>query len=104
MKHEFAHPNHTGGYDLSPAAVLIVAGDTVFGEPAETTPDGQRCAQRYIDEFLAAALAGGFRQSDILRTRLARREKGPQLVKLAMEAEKSAGPGRLKKVLANLNP
>jgi hypothetical protein len=95
----FATPDGAGGYNLSPAAVLLIAGDTLYGDPSETTPDGLTAAARYVDAFLAAAVSGGFRKADILRTRMAGRETGIRLMSLAREAEGAAGPQRLSEVL-----
>lgn len=94
----FATPDGAGGYKLSPAAVLLLAGDTFYGDPAETTPDGRMAAARFIDGFIVAAVAGGFCKADILRTRLARCESGLRLVSLAMDAEGAAGLQRLRKL------
>lgn len=93
-----ATPDGTGGYKLTPAAVLLIAGAAFYGDPAETPPHGRMKASRFIDEFIDAAIAGGFRQADVLRTRMARCESGPKLTSLAKQAECAAGLQRLRKL------
>ncbi len=100
----FATPDGSGGYILSPAAQLLIFGSTLYGDPAETTPEGLMVSSRFIDEFISAAVAGGFRKADILRTRMARGETCRELILLAQEAERAAGEQRLCKLVSKFRP
>lgn len=80
------------GYDVSPAGVLLLLADTIYGDPTETTPQGIRNARKLMDGILDAARAGGFTQGDILRTLLARNQATPRLVAMALAACAAAGP------------
>lgn len=99
---DFARLRSDGAYDLSPAAVLLLSADTAYGDPRETTAEGRRNALYFIDETIAAAVAGGFKRADILRTRLARLEMGPQVVALAQEAIRAAGAASMQKIYRTL--
>ena len=64
-------PNDDGGYDMTATGVLILAADTIYGDPGETTPEGQaNNATKIIDGILNAAYKGGFFQGDVLHTSL----------------------------------
>lgn len=95
----FVRPNGDS-YDLSPAAVLLMAADTLHGDPAETTEQGRRNAKAMIDGLMAAAAAGGYPQCDILMTKLARGDSGPEVIQMAMTAMRQAGNHRVLAVMA----
>lgn len=88
------------GYDISPAGVLLLAAETVYGPPHETTPEGVRKARALIDDMLAAARAGGFMQNDILLTLLARNQPTKRCAAMAQAACDAAGADALHGVLA----
>jgi hypothetical protein len=83
------------GYDISPAGVLLLAAETVYGDPRDTTPQGIGNARTLMDGILDAAHAGGFKQCDILRTLLARNQVTPRLAAMARTACAAAGPGAI---------
>jgi hypothetical protein len=83
------------GYDISPAGILLLAAGTVFGPPHETTAEGVRKARALIDDMLAAARAGGFKQSDILLTLLARNQPTKGCAAMAQAACDAAGTDAL---------
>jgi hypothetical protein len=91
-------PNDHGSYDVSPAGVLFIAATTVWGPPHETTPKGIRAARDIIDSILAAARAGGFKQSDILMALMAKNPYNPRVIALAEEAVDAAGVDALRKI------
>jgi hypothetical protein len=74
------------GYDITLAGVLLLAGDAVHGDPAETAPQGRANAQEMVDCILAAATAGGFRMADTVRALLRRNEPTARLQNLAQNA------------------
>jgi hypothetical protein len=88
-------PNGDGdGYDIHPAGVLLILGDTVYGDD-DSTPAGQNRAARMIESILAAASAGGYRQTDVLHTLLARGERSKRIQDMARAACDAAGSQRL---------
>jgi hypothetical protein len=74
------------GYDISPAGVLILVANTAYGDPNETTRQGIQNSKQVINDMLAAARAGGFAQSDILLTLLARNKMTRQVLEMAQAA------------------
>lgn len=44
-------------YDIQPAGVLLLAADTAYGDPSQSTPEGLRKASAFIDAVLCAARA-----------------------------------------------
>ena len=88
------------GYDITPAGALLLAADTVYGDPSETTPQGMANAQALMDGILAAARAGGFMQNDILLTLLARKPITRRVAALAQAAVDAAGDEAMQAVFA----
>ena len=91
------------GYDITPAGVLLLVADTVYGDPSETTPQGMANAQALMDGILAAARAGGFMQNDILLTLLtllARKPITRRVAALAQAAVDAAGDDAMQAVFA----
>ncbi|KAB8042570.1 hypothetical protein [Janthinobacterium aquaticum] len=83
------------GYDISPAGVLLLCADTVYGDPAETTPEGIRNARAMMESLLSAARAGGYTQGDVLHTLLARKQLNRRVMDMAQAACDAAGAERL---------
>lgn len=92
------------GYDISPAGVLLLAAETVYGDPRETTPKGIGNARTLMDGILDAAHAGGFKQCDILRTLLARNRATRQVAAMAQAAVDAAGADAISDLFDNLGP
>ncbi|SFV15507.1 hypothetical protein [Pseudoduganella namucuonensis] len=86
------------GYDIAPAGVLLLAADTAYGPPHETTPQGMRNARTLMDGILDAARAGGYTQGDILRTLLARNQPTRRVQEMAQAACDTAGAAALTSV------
>lgn len=80
------HPTEPGEYLINLAGAVLMAGDAAYGNPAETTPEGQAAGRALITRFLAEAAAHGFKQGDTLHALLRRNEPGRRLVNLATDA------------------
>lgn len=80
------HPTQPGEYLINLAGAVLMAGDCAYGDPTETTPDGQVIARRFIQRFLKEAAAGGFKQGDTLHALLRRNQPSPRMVNLATDA------------------
>ena len=78
-------------YDIQPAGVLLLLADTLYGNPGESSPAGRTRAKAMMDAMLTAARTGGFTQSDILATLLARNEVSHRVMAMAVEACAAAG-------------
>ena len=83
------HPTQPGEYLINLAGAVLMAGDTAYGDPTETTPEGQAIARRFIQRFLKEAAAGGFKQGDTLHALLRRNQPSPRMVNLATDAMNS---------------
>lgn len=80
------HPTDPGEFLINLAGSLLLAGDTVYGNPAETTPEGRAKGQALISRFLAEAAAHGFKQGDTLHALLRRNEPSRRMVNMATDA------------------
>lgn len=80
------HPTEPGEYIVNLAGSVLMAGDAAYGDPAETTPEGQTNARALIERFLKEATAHGFKKADILHALLRRNQSSARLVNLATEA------------------
>lgn len=80
------HPTQPGEYLINLAGAVLMAGDTAYGDPTVTTPEGQAIARRFIQRFLKEAAAGGFKQGDTLHALLRRNQPSPRMVNLATDA------------------
>lgn len=85
-------------YDIQPAGVLLLAADTAYGDPSQSSPEGIRNARVLIDAVLSAARAGGYTQGDILRTLLARNQPTHRAMVMAQAACDAAGDAALRDV------
>lgn len=80
------HPTKPGEYLINLAGAVLMAGEAAYGNPAETTPEGQTAGRALIARFLAEAAAHGFKQGEILHALLRRNEPSARLVNLATDA------------------
>jgi len=86
------------GYDIQPAGVLILLADEVYGENPSKSPQ----LKNIIGQFLTAARAGGFKQSDILETLLATREVSHRVKDMTVAACDAAGPDAIGRIFASM--
>lgn len=89
-------------YDIQPAGVLLLLADTLYGNPGESSPAGRTRAKVVMDAMLTAARAGGFAQSDILETLLARGEVSHRVKALAVQACSAAGNEALGRIFESM--
>jgi hypothetical protein len=73
-------------YLMTLAGVVLILGDTIYGNPAETTPQGRANAKHMLDRVLTEATSRGFRHADTLRALLRRNTGGARLANLAQQA------------------
>lgn len=88
------------GYASSPAGVLLLAADALYGDPAETKPEGRKNASNLIDGILNAAYRGGFFQGDVLHTLLSRNNPDDRTKKMAQDACDAAGNDALVRIIS----
>lgn len=93
-------PNDDGGYDISPAGVLLILTDTANGDPSEVSPIGMTRCLALIDAILTAAHAGGYKQCDILKTLLARNQPSRRITDMAQAACTAAGDAAMRDIFA----
>lgn len=79
-------PTQPGEYIINLAGSVLLAGDAAYGNPADTTPEGQAVAHALIERFLKVATAHGFKQADILHALLRRNQPAARLVNLTIDA------------------
>lgn len=91
-----------GGYEMTPAGLLLILGDTAYGKTTDAPPWGRAKAQRLLEDMLSAAYAGGFFLGDVLHTLLARGEISQRVQAMAVAACEAAGEQALEEVLGRL--
>jgi hypothetical protein len=79
------------GFDISLAGILLLAGDTAHGNPAQTTIIGRLNAADFIKRILSAATLAGYQHSDLLLTLLQWNVQSERVGSMALEACNFAG-------------
>jgi hypothetical protein len=77
---------HGDEYRVNLAGCVLICGDTIYGNPADSTPQGRANAQRLVDRVLAEAEKRGFRHCDTVRALLKRNEVSARLANLVQDA------------------
>lgn len=80
------NPDGSEGYLVNLAGCVLIAGDAIFGDPAETTPQGRTNAMRLVERFLQEAEKQGFKHTSTVWALLRRNEPNPRLANLVQEA------------------
>lgn len=80
------NPDGSEGFLINLAGCVLVAGDTIFGNPAETTPQGRTNAMRLVERFLQEAEQRGFKHTSTVWALMRRNEPNPRLANLVQEA------------------
>jgi hypothetical protein len=83
-------PRQDGAYDISAPGVVILLGSYAY-EPDSPNPALVDTLRR----ILSAAVAGGFKNADLLETLLSRGEVSMRVKQLATEAANAAGHERV---------
>jgi hypothetical protein len=92
-------PDGEGGYLVSPAGVLLLAADALYGDPAETTPAGRQNASAVIEAIMAAAVVGGYKQKDIFLTLLEQSQRSPRVIEMAQAACDAVDPNTMVEII-----
>ena len=87
-------PRQDGAYDISAPGVVILLGSYAY-EPDSPNPALVDTLRR----ILSAAVAGGFKNADLLETLLSRGEVSQRVKRLATEAADAAGHERVLEIL-----
>ena len=87
-------PRKDGAYDISAPGVIILLGSYAY-EPDSPNPALVDTLRR----ILSAAVAGGFKNADLLETLLSRGEVSQRVKQLATEAAGAAGHERVLEIL-----
>jgi hypothetical protein len=85
---------------ISATGVLILAANAIYGDPSETLARGKQNAAKIIDGILSTAVAGGFKQRDILETLLSRNGRDERTLAMAQAACDAADKEQLVSVIA----
>ena len=94
-------PRPDGGYDIRPEGVLLLLGREI----STTPPSALRAKlEGHVRAFLQAAQAGGYKQTDVLETLLARGDTSKRVLRMCHEACRSAGNHRIKLVMDSMGP
>ena len=88
MKSQPLFKPHPDGeqYLISFAGVVLICGDTIYGDPAETTPAGRSNAMRMADRALQEAEKRGFKHTNTVWALMRRNQPNPRLRNLVQEA------------------
>ena len=87
-------PRQDGAFDISAPGVIILLGSYAYDE-ASPNPGLVDTLRR----ILSAAVAGGFKNADLLETLLSRGEVSQRVKQLATEAANAAGHERVLEIL-----
>lgn len=91
-----------GSYEMTPAGLLLILGDTAYGKTTDAPPWGRAKAKHLLEEMFSAAYAGGFFLGDVLHTLLARGEVSARVEAMAIAACEAAGEEALNELLDRL--
>ncbi len=80
------NPDGSDGYLITLAGCVILAGDSIFGDPTATTPEGRTNAMRMVERTLQEAEMRGFTQSSAVWALMRRNDCNPRLKNLVREA------------------
>jgi len=80
------HPTKPGEFLCNLAGSILIAGDAAYGDPAETTPEGQAVSRAFIERFLKESTSHGFKQADTLHALLRRNQSSARMINLATDA------------------
>lgn len=73
-------------YIVNLGGCVLIAGDAIFGNPTETTPQGRTNAMRLVERFLQEAEKRGFKHTSTVWALMRRNDRNPRLVNLVQEA------------------
>ena len=94
-------PRPDGGYEVQPAGVLLL----LAREISTTPPTALRAKlEGHVQAFLQAASAGGYKQTGVLETLLARGDNSKRVLTMCHEACSAAGSDRIKVVMDSMGP
>ena len=94
-------PRADGGYDIRPEGVLLL----LAREISKTPPTALRAKlEGNVQAFLQAARAGGYKQTGVLETLLARGDTSKRDLMMCHEACDTAGFDRIKEVMEAMTP
>ena len=87
-------PRKDGAYDISAPGVIILLGSYAYEQDSPNT-----ALVDTLRRILSAAVAGGFKNADLLETLLSRGEVSQRVKQLATEAANAAGHERVLEIL-----
>ena len=94
-------PRADGGYDIRPAGVLLL----LAREISTTPPTVIRAKlEDHLRAFFQIARAGGFKQTGVLETLLARGDTSKRVLTMCHEACAAAGNHRINVVMDSMGP
>lgn len=86
-KNSMFTPNPDGEqYLINLAGCVLIGGCTIFGDPAETTPQGRTNAMRLVERALQEAEQRGFKHAAAVWALMRRNDHNPRLKNLVQEA------------------
>lgn len=102
MTHDQAFiPRADGSYDIRPEGVLLLLGREI----STTPPTALRAKlEGHVQALLQAARAGGYKQTGVLETLLARGDTSKRVLTMCHEACAAAGFDRIKEVMEAMTP
>ena len=89
-------------YLINLAGCVLMAGDTIFGPPEDTTPQGRINAMRLVERALQEAEKMGFKQSSTVWALMRRNNVNPRLTNLVQSAMDLVPSETQKKVMAEV--
>lgn len=94
-------PRADGSYDIRPEGVLLLLGREI----STTPPTALRTKlEGHVRAFLQAARAGGYKQTGVLETLLARGDTSKRVLTMCHEACAAAGSDCIKEIMDAITP
>ena len=94
-------PRADGSYDIRPEGVLLLLGREI----STTPPTAVRAKlEGHVRAFLQAARAGGYKQTGVLESLLARGDTSKRVLTMCHEACAAAGNHRINVVMDSMGP
>lgn len=90
-----------GSYDIQPAGVLLRLAREISKTPSTAL---RAKLEGHVRAFLQAARAGGYKQTGVMETLLARGDTSKRVLTMCHEACAAAGNHRIKEVMEAMTP
>jgi hypothetical protein len=100
---EMFTPNASGGYDMSPAGMLVLAAQTYYRLKHENSPERIASAKQFMQDVLAEARTVGYSRISQLSAALLCGERSPRLTAMANHACAKVSTAKMRQFIGQAN-